>query len=200
MALYCQRNRNGTGAKRNHRSGLWIKTSSALRLYFARSALLTCPAWHSISVQLICSRQLVAVERCRTVVCSRRNSYVVFHWNVVLQRQKKIKTVISDDNIERLKYQCFSYTWGSLRCDKIFPLLCFPLSIIHSCSETGVYVLLVALVFITLTDRADTSNYTVDWDNLLSCIPLTCLFSAPSHPACGAHCNTFSTALFVNLL
>ena len=34
---------SGTGAKRNHRSGLWIKTCSALRLYFARSALLTCP-------------------------------------------------------------------------------------------------------------------------------------------------------------
>ena len=40
MALYCHLVASlGTGAKRNHRSGLWIKICSALRLYFARSAL-----------------------------------------------------------------------------------------------------------------------------------------------------------------
>lgn len=133
------------------------------------------------------------VGGCRTMlyccVCGSKNSY-----NLVIQRQNKIKTMISNDHIERLKYQRFSYTWGSLRCDKIFPPLGLRLSIIHSCSETGVCVLLVALVFVTLPDRADTSNLSVDWDNRLSCIPLACFFSLPSPPACSARCDTFSIA------
>ncbi len=35
---WCERYWSGTGARQSDRSGLWIKTRSALRLYFARSA------------------------------------------------------------------------------------------------------------------------------------------------------------------
>ncbi len=35
---WCERYRSGTGARQSDRSGLWIKTRSALRLYFVRSA------------------------------------------------------------------------------------------------------------------------------------------------------------------
>ncbi len=42
LDLWCERYRSGTGARQSDRSGLWIKTRSALRLYFARSAPLTC--------------------------------------------------------------------------------------------------------------------------------------------------------------
>ncbi len=38
LGSWCERYRSGTGARQSDRSGLWIKTRSALRLYFARSA------------------------------------------------------------------------------------------------------------------------------------------------------------------
>ncbi len=48
LGSWCERYRSGTGARQSDRSGLWIKTRSAFRLYFARStprslhAPLTC--------------------------------------------------------------------------------------------------------------------------------------------------------------
>ncbi len=38
LGSWCERYRSGTGARQSDRSSLWIKTRSALRLYFARSA------------------------------------------------------------------------------------------------------------------------------------------------------------------
>ncbi len=38
LGSWYERYRSGTGARQSDRSGLWIKTRSALRLYFARSA------------------------------------------------------------------------------------------------------------------------------------------------------------------
>ncbi len=38
LGSWCERYRSRTGARQSDRSGLWIKTRSALRLYFARSA------------------------------------------------------------------------------------------------------------------------------------------------------------------
>ncbi len=38
LGSWCERYRSGTGARQRDCSGLWIKTRSALRLYFARSA------------------------------------------------------------------------------------------------------------------------------------------------------------------
>ncbi len=38
LGSWCERYRSGTGARQSDRSGLWIKTRSALRLYFTRSA------------------------------------------------------------------------------------------------------------------------------------------------------------------
>ncbi len=38
LGSWCERYRSGTGARQSDRSSLWIKTRSALQLYFARSA------------------------------------------------------------------------------------------------------------------------------------------------------------------
>ncbi len=38
LGSWCERYRSGTGVRQSDRSSLWIKTRSALRLYFARSA------------------------------------------------------------------------------------------------------------------------------------------------------------------
>ncbi len=38
LGSWCERYRSGTGARQSDLSSLWIKTRSALRLYFARSA------------------------------------------------------------------------------------------------------------------------------------------------------------------
>ncbi len=41
---WCERYRSGTGARQSDRSGLWIKTRSALRLYFALQLYFALPA------------------------------------------------------------------------------------------------------------------------------------------------------------
>ncbi len=93
---WCERYRSGTGARQSDRSGLWIKTRSALRLYFARSAprSLRAPLHSHALVRVLdwpaCSPDLSPIENVWRILkrkMRQRRPRTVAHFKTCLQEE-----------------------------------------------------------------------------------------------------------------
>ncbi len=102
LGSWCERYRSGTGARQSDRSSLWIKTRSALRLYFARSAPRSLPAhmlWAEGRIRFSKFFPHVGIVCSRPLICSplhKLNSQKVLFTVFVLLFNKTInyKTTI----------------------------------------------------------------------------------------------------------